>query len=104
MATTPAAALDPGDNNAHLLYIPSAVFTVLCPTIVALRLWARLRPGGKMGPDDWTAIAALIFTLLHNGILVACKYQDKLHPSTPRRSPCPSCRLPSPFSPDHVFV
>lgn len=53
-------ALDPDASNAHLVYIPSAVFVVICPVLVGLRIWTRLRKGGKLGPDDWTAIAALV--------------------------------------------
>jgi hypothetical protein len=55
-----APALDPSDNNAYLIYIPAAVFVVICPVLMALRIWARLRKGGKLGADDWTAIAALV--------------------------------------------
>ncbi|KAI9149020.1 integral membrane protein [Paramyrothecium foliicola] len=61
---------NPDDNNSHLVYIPSAVFVVICPIMMALRVWARLRRGGSMSADDWTAIAALIFTLLTMGALV----------------------------------
>lgn len=53
---------DPNENDsvAYLVYIPSAVFAGICPILVALRTWARLRKGGKMGVDDWLAIAALV--------------------------------------------
>ncbi len=60
MSTAPAPTFDPNDNNAYLVYIPSAVFVVICPVLLTLRLWARLRNGGKLGADDWTAIAALV--------------------------------------------
>ncbi|KAI9903891.1 hypothetical protein N3K66_000420 [Trichothecium roseum] len=63
--------MDPNDDVSHLVYIPSAVFVVLCPVLVAMRMWARLRRGGKTGVDDWICIAALIFTLLTAGFLVA---------------------------------
>lgn len=59
MAVTDAPAPNPNDNVSRLVYIPSAIFMVICPLVVALRVWARLR-SGKMGPDDWTAIAALV--------------------------------------------
>jgi hypothetical protein len=52
--------LNPNDNNAHLVYYPAAVFAGLCPILVALRTWARVRRGGKMSADDWTAWAALV--------------------------------------------
>lgn len=54
------ADINPEDNNAHLVYIPAGVFAVICPVLMGLRVWARLRHGGKMGADDWTAIAALV--------------------------------------------
>ena len=59
-ASAPAPTFDPNDNNAYLVYIPSAVFVIICPLLMALRIWARLRKGGKLGADDWTAIAALV--------------------------------------------
>ncbi|KND87690.1 hypothetical protein TOPH_07636 [Tolypocladium ophioglossoides CBS 100239] len=68
------ADINPDDNNAHLVYIPAGIFAIICPVLMGLRVWARLR-GGKMGADDWTAIAALIFTLLTSGFLVAsCRH------------------------------
>lgn len=60
MANPQAPLPNPNDNDARLVYIPSAIFVVICPIIVALRVWARLRRDGKMGADDWTAIAALV--------------------------------------------
>ncbi|KAH0496053.1 hypothetical protein TgHK011_003436 [Trichoderma gracile] len=74
MATPHTSVADPNDNNSSLIYIPSAIFGVICPIIVALRVWVRVMRG-KMGADDWTAIIALIFTLLTGGLLVAsCHY------------------------------
>ena len=58
--------LDPNDSNVHLVYIPSAVFVVICPILTALRVWARLRRGGKMGADDYVAIVALVRPALDN--------------------------------------
>ncbi|SPQ17722.1 5474e185-1129-4d11-b517-b18ce72ecf75 [Thermothielavioides terrestris] len=82
-ATAPAPELNPNDNNAYLVYIPSAVFVVICPVLMAFRIWARLRNGGKLGADDWTAILALIFTLLTSGFLVAsCQYGMGRHWAT----------------------
>lgn len=52
--------MDLNANVAYLVYIPSAVFVVLCPLLVGLRMWARLRRGGKTGSDDWVCIAALV--------------------------------------------
>ena len=58
-----AADIDPNASNVHLVYIPAGVFVVICPLLMALRIWARLRKGGSMGADDWTAIAALVSSL-----------------------------------------
>lgn len=66
-----APAFNPNDNNAHLIYIPAGVFVVICPGLMALRIWARLRKGGKLGADDWTAVASLLFALLTSAFLVA---------------------------------
>jgi hypothetical protein len=51
---------DPNDNNAYLVYIPSIVFVIICPVVMGLRIWARFRKGGKLGADDFTAVAALV--------------------------------------------
>jgi hypothetical protein len=50
----------PGPNNAQMIYIPVAVFGVICPLLVALRIWSRLRKGGKMGADDYLILASLV--------------------------------------------
>ncbi|KAK4149866.1 integral membrane protein [Chaetomidium leptoderma] len=72
---TTAPAFDLNANNAYLVYIPAAIFVVICPVLMGLRIWARLRKRGQLGADDWTAIAALIFALLTSGFLVAsCQY------------------------------
>ncbi|KAL6864649.1 putative PTH11-typeG-protein-coupled receptor [Trichoderma novae-zelandiae] len=78
MAPPQASLPDFDDNDSRLVYIPSAIFVVICPVVVALRVWVRVTRG-KMGADDWTAITALlitqIFTLLTSGFLVAsCHY------------------------------
>lgn len=51
---------NPNDNDSYLVYIPSIIFLVISPIVVALRIWARLRQGGSMGADDWTALVALV--------------------------------------------
>ena len=52
--------LNPDDNNAYLVYIPSAVFGVLCPLVIFLRIWSRIKNRGKLGADDATAVAATV--------------------------------------------
>jgi hypothetical protein len=74
-STAAAQNYDPNANNAYLVYIPSAVFVVICPILMGLRIWVRLRKGGKLGSDDWTAIVALVSRLSINtatcGLLTA---------------------------------
>lgn len=55
-----AGDLNPKDNNAHMLYIPIAIFGVLCPALVVMRIWSRRRKGGQLGADDYTIIASLV--------------------------------------------
>jgi hypothetical protein len=50
----------PGPSKAQMIYVPVGVFTVICPLLVGLRFWARLRKGGKLGPDDYSITAALV--------------------------------------------
>ncbi|KAI0140576.1 hypothetical protein BJ166DRAFT_604139 [Pestalotiopsis sp. NC0098] len=52
-----------GKSNASLIYIPSAIFLILCPLLVTTRLWSRLRKGGHMGADDYTILASLGFSV-----------------------------------------
>ncbi|PTB35551.1 uncharacterized protein TrAFT101_009408 [Trichoderma asperellum] len=72
MTTPQAPRPNPNDNDSHLVYIPAIIFLVISPVVVALRVWARLRQGGKMGADDWTAMAALIFAILTSVFLMTC--------------------------------
>lgn len=53
-----------GKSNASLIYIPSAIFLILCPLLVTTRLWSRLRKGGHMGADDYTILASLVGLVL----------------------------------------
>lgn len=52
--------LDPDANNAHMLYIPIAIFGVLCPLLTIIRTWSRLRKGGHLGVDDYAIMASLV--------------------------------------------
>ncbi|KAM5351131.1 hypothetical protein ACJ41O_003854 [Fusarium nematophilum] len=68
-------ALAPKESNAHMLYIPIAIFGVLCPVLVATRVWSRLRKGGHLGADDYTIIASCVFALISSGVEIAsCHY------------------------------
>ncbi|KAF7556822.1 hypothetical protein G7Z17_g1133 [Cylindrodendrum hubeiense] len=69
MATTDS--LDPDASNAHMLYIPIAIFGVLCPLLVVTRIWSRLRKNGHLGADDYAIFASLLFALLSSAVEVA---------------------------------
>lgn len=75
---------DPNDNNAYLVYIPSAVFVVVCPLLMGLRIWARVKKGGGLGADDWTAIAALVSgpdsEANHNGRVSVADHGNRYSP------------------------
>lgn len=64
MAGSSSDPLDPNANVAYLVYIPACVFVILNPILMVLRIWARLRRNGKMGADDWTALAAMVSSYL----------------------------------------
>ncbi|KAJ2891353.1 hypothetical protein MKZ38_000557 [Zalerion maritima] len=64
-----------GDSNASMVYIPVGVFSVICPIVVALRFWTRLRKGGHLESDDWAITASLFFSLASSGVMIAsCQY------------------------------
>lgn len=46
-----------------MLYIPIAIFGVLCPLLVGIRIWSRRRKGGHLGADDYTIIGSLVSSL-----------------------------------------
>ncbi|KAH7023893.1 hypothetical protein EDB80DRAFT_57346 [Ilyonectria destructans] len=64
-------SLDSEASNAHMLYIPIAIFGVLCPVLVVTRVWSRLRKGGHLGADDYAIFASLLFALLSSGVEIA---------------------------------
>lgn len=52
------------DSNSMLIYIPCGIFLCLCPLLVGTRLWSRTRKGGRIGIDDFTILASLVWQLL----------------------------------------
>lgn len=60
------------DNVAYIVYIPIAIFFVLCPIAVSTKLWSRTRKGGTLGWDDLTNVLALVFALATGGVLLDC--------------------------------
>lgn len=54
------AAQDPDANVSYLVYIPAAVFLAVCPILVGLRIYARIRGGARVGADDYMAIVSLV--------------------------------------------
>ncbi|KAL7904506.1 putative PTH11-typeG-protein-coupled receptor [Trichoderma velutinum] len=65
----------PIPNNSQLIYIPSAIFIVICPIVVMLRVHDRYRRHGQLGGDDWSAVAALVFQVLTIAfLLISCQF------------------------------
>lgn len=57
------------------LSIPSLVFSILTPLFVICRLLARSIRGGRLGADDWTVLASLVFTQTVNiQMIICCKW------------------------------
>lgn len=52
-----------GPSRAHMIYVPVVVFSIICPLLIGLRIWSRLRKGGKLGSDDYSIIASLVSLL-----------------------------------------
>lgn len=62
------------ESNALQVQVPAVVFSVLCPLIVALRIWGRTRGAvNNMGIDDWTILGSLTFGILVSVLMLACK-------------------------------
>ncbi|KAH8885386.1 hypothetical protein GQ53DRAFT_606171, partial [Thozetella sp. PMI_491] len=65
----------PGEDVSYMIYVPVAVFGVICPVIVGLRVWLRLLNGGRLGADDYCIIGSLVTSLGSGGIMiVSCLY------------------------------
>lgn len=65
----------PYENNALEVQVPAVVFLVLCPLIVALRVWGRTRGAvNNMGIDDWSILGSLTFAILVSVLMLACKH------------------------------
>ncbi|KAK3329282.1 hypothetical protein B0H66DRAFT_579121 [Apodospora peruviana] len=67
----------PGDNRAFQIQVPCALFFVLTTSVVALRLWARikLRSWSGIGWDDGTVLASWLFATIVSALMMAaCSY------------------------------
>lgn len=57
------------------LSIPALVFSVVTPLVVICRFIARSIHGGKLGADDWTILASVVFALTVNiQMIICCKW------------------------------
>ncbi|KAH8898353.1 hypothetical protein GQ53DRAFT_837275 [Thozetella sp. PMI_491] len=73
-STNTTAAYPPSfyeENRNDWVLVPAAVFTVICPLLVGLRFWSRMKTSGLIGVDDWTCLASLILTLVTNALFIA---------------------------------
>lgn len=48
----------PGESNSLQVEIPCAIFFILTPAFVIIRLWARVKLRTGLGVDDWTLLAS----------------------------------------------
>lgn len=48
------------ETNVHQVLVPCIVFFIVSPFLVGTRLWSRMRKGGRLGPADYTVLAALV--------------------------------------------
>ncbi len=58
-----ALAFPPGhaeETTGYKITIPCAVFMVLCPIVVGIRVWARISKVGKLQSEDWVLLLALV--------------------------------------------
>ncbi|KAI1261870.1 hypothetical protein F5Y18DRAFT_430632 [Xylariaceae sp. FL1019] len=63
------------DDNTPIILIPACLFLVLCPIVVSTRIWSRRRTGGKLGPDDYTILASLVFGIASDvTMIVGCHF------------------------------
>ncbi|KAJ1335004.1 hypothetical protein MN608_01737 [Microdochium nivale] len=69
----PSGVSEPSyESVAYTIYVPIAIFSILCPVAVTLKLWSRTRKGGTLGWDDLTNVLALVFALATGGVLLDC--------------------------------
>ncbi|KAH8886254.1 hypothetical protein GQ53DRAFT_617364, partial [Thozetella sp. PMI_491] len=62
----------PGESNGPMMVNTIIAFAVLCPLLVGIRLWTRLRSRGPgMGWDDWTIVFALLLSFASGGAVIA---------------------------------
>jgi hypothetical protein len=72
-----AAGNQPGPNKGEIEWIPIAVFLIISPLVVGLRVWSRLRKGGKLGPDDYVIFGALAASLAVASVMIPCELLDR---------------------------
>jgi hypothetical protein len=61
------------ESNAPKVQIPAIVFLIVCPVIIGLRIWGRIRSKNKLGPDDWTILASFVFSAVVSILMLECK-------------------------------
>lgn len=49
------------EDHGHWVMIPATLFTVVCPILFAVRIWARRSTTG-VDLSDWLALIALVIT------------------------------------------
>ncbi|CAI7590130.1 unnamed protein product [Penicillium glandicola] len=58
-------------NNHHGLIVMTSIFFLTAIFVVSLRFYSRRLSKLPLGPDDWFALASLLFVLVLNGIFLS---------------------------------
>ncbi|KAK4205090.1 hypothetical protein QBC40DRAFT_65818 [Triangularia verruculosa] len=58
------------ENRAHWVLIPTILFTIICPVLLAIRIFAR-RATTTLDTGDWISALALLFNLITNVLFFA---------------------------------
>ncbi|TGJ80466.1 hypothetical protein E0Z10_g8296 [Xylaria hypoxylon] len=70
-------------NDRNGIIFMTVLFTVIVIAVVALRFYARRITRAGYGWDDWTALAALFFTLALNGIFLGATIEGAITGHSP---------------------
>ncbi|KAI0907487.1 hypothetical protein F4823DRAFT_602886 [Ustulina deusta] len=70
-------------NDRNGIIVMTVLFTILIITAVSLRFYSRHITRAGYGWDDWTALAALLFTLALNGIFLGATIEGAITGHSP---------------------
>ncbi|KAF2963518.1 hypothetical protein GQX73_g10049 [Xylaria multiplex] len=70
-------------NDRNGILVMTVLFTIIIIAVVVLRFYARHITRAGYGADDWTALAALLFTLGLNGIFLGATIEGAITGHSP---------------------